>query len=151
MPPVDPQVLKAFDAVTDLVKQFMTLSTGVIALTITFLKDVVKSAPPGASRHLKRAWVLYCTNIVFGVWALMAIVGTITDDAAVKDVWRPGIAMPVGLQAFTFLCGTALVIAFGAASLKHAAVSGGPKPSEGPAAAGGGAAGPAEPPGGQGS
>src|SRR5690242_1048270 len=50
---------KAFDFAQDVTKQLITLSTGVIALTITFLKDVATKAPSGALDFLHIAWVLF--------------------------------------------------------------------------------------------
>jgi hypothetical protein len=97
--------------------QLITLSTGIIALTITFLKDVVHTAPAKASRYLKTSWVLYCLNVLLGIMALMAIAGTLGSDSATKDVYQLNISMWVGLQVFTFLSGTSLVIAFGSVSL----------------------------------
>jgi hypothetical protein len=132
---LDPQALKAFDAVADLVKQLIALSTGVIALTITFLSTVVNSAPANASRYLKMAWVLYCLNVLFGVMAMMAIAGTLGSDSATKNIYQPNISVWVGLQVFAFMCGTGLVIAFGAASLNGRNFSGVGQRTESPVAA----------------
>jgi hypothetical protein len=115
---LDPDVLKSFDAVSDLVKQLITLSTAVIALTITFLTGVVRTVPPKASRNLKTAWVLYCLTVLFGIGAMMAIAGTLGSTSATKNIYQPNITWWVGLQVFTFMSGTGLVIAFGSASLK---------------------------------
>jgi len=40
---MDERTKQAFQAVNDSLKQMMTLSTGVLTLEITFLKDIIKN------------------------------------------------------------------------------------------------------------
>ncbi len=63
---MEPRIEKAFAFAQETTKQLITLSTAVITLTITFLKDVVKAAPVGSAPYLQAAWVFYLLSIVFG-------------------------------------------------------------------------------------
>jgi hypothetical protein len=51
---LDPQVRMAFEFASDLAKQLITLATGILALTITFTKDLVKHVPEGGSGRSRR-------------------------------------------------------------------------------------------------
>ncbi len=68
-------------AAADFTKQVITLSTGVIALTITFLEKIVQSTASGSPHHVPAtmfsAWILFGTAIVAGVFTLAAIAGTL--------------------------------------------------------------------------
>lgn len=68
-------------AAADTTKQIITLSTGVIALTITFLEKVIQPATPSAARAVPwsmfAAWILFGLAILFGVVTLGAITGTL--------------------------------------------------------------------------
>src|SRR6202012_5752221 len=59
----------------------ITLSTGMIALTITFLDKIVQTTLGDHSKHvpgtLAFAWVLFCCAILFSLWTLGAITGTL--------------------------------------------------------------------------
>ena len=63
--------------VRELVKQLLTLSTGIIALTITFSKDFISLANVSQSSKylIGVSWLLFLISIVFGILALMAISG----------------------------------------------------------------------------
>lgn len=104
-----------------LAQQLITLSTGILALTITFTKDIVKVAPNSPMWILKLAWVSYLLCICFGIWALSALTGTLAPSS-------PGIApsltigfnsrFPAGLQVIAFIIGVILIIIYGAVSLR---------------------------------
>jgi len=72
---MDRNIEKAFDFAQEATKQLIGLSTGVIALTITFLTDVVKTAPSGSEIFLQVAWVMYLVSIAFGIFTLQALTG----------------------------------------------------------------------------
>ena len=55
MSEMEPRIEKAFAFAQETTKQLITLSTAVITLTITFLKDVVKAAPVGSAPYLQAA------------------------------------------------------------------------------------------------
>jgi hypothetical protein len=106
----------------DLAEQLITLSTGILALTITFTKDVVKDTSNSPMRLLKLAWVSYLLSICFGVWAMSALTGTLvpldpsTTNASLSINFNA--RLPAGLQVISFLIGVLLITLFGAMSLR---------------------------------
>ena len=78
---------KAFDFAADLTKQLITLSTGIITLTVTFSKDVFGAASSAELGWLVVTWFLFFVSIVLGLLTLMALTGNldpmptrVTDD-----------------------------------------------------------------------
>ena len=106
---LDEKTKKQFDFATDLVKQLITLSTGVLALTITFLHDILKNAE--APTSLLVAWILYVVSIPFGIVAMMALTAGLTADE--PSILSPFISVPASVQTLTFLAGTVAILVFG--------------------------------------
>jgi hypothetical protein len=67
-------------AAADTTKQVITLATGVIALTVTFLEKIIQPTA-SAGRHVPwtmfAAWIFFGLAILFGVLTLGAITGTL--------------------------------------------------------------------------
>lgn len=105
-----------------LAQQLITLSTGILALTITFTKDIVKAAPVSPKWLLYLAWVSYLLCICFGVWAMSAITGTLaplpSSGVAPSLNINSNIRIPAGLQVVAFISGVVLIIIYGALSLR---------------------------------
>ena len=55
-----------FDSASDLAKQLITVSTAILGLSITFLKDVVKGTPMAHFWPLRVSWITYLLSIVCG-------------------------------------------------------------------------------------
>jgi hypothetical protein len=66
---------RAFDQVNEITKQVLTLATGIIALTLTFVKDFVPGASAGARNLLAWSWFVYILSIIAGFLTLMASAG----------------------------------------------------------------------------
>src|SRR5262245_39810598 len=64
-------------AAADMTKQIITLSTGVLAITITFLEKIVHAPSPPVPRSLLAAWVLFGLAILFAIVTLAAVTGTL--------------------------------------------------------------------------
>jgi hypothetical protein len=100
----------------DTAKQIIALSTGVIALTVTFLEKLVST---GVGGHipipwaLKVSWILYGLSLLFGLFTLMAITG-VTNEAvttgATPDAMRKSIVGPAVLMVISFLAAIAFTI-----------------------------------------
>jgi len=111
----------AFKFASDFSKQLITLATGIIALTITFLKDVlgwtngVTPRPINGHELLNWAWYLFFLSILFGVWLLMALTGELepSDQPHVPSIRGTNVVVPAALQIITFLGGLALTVMFG--------------------------------------
>jgi hypothetical protein len=58
------KALKAFDFAQETTKQLITLATGVLALSVTFLHELTPLASKTAIRRLEWGWILYLISIV---------------------------------------------------------------------------------------
>jgi len=68
----DDREKKAFDFTADLTKQLITLSTGIVTLTLLLSKDL------GGPKLLAAfAWSCFLISTLCGLWALMALTGTL--------------------------------------------------------------------------
>ena len=111
---------KAFEFASETTKQLLTLSTAIIALTITFSKDFVREVPSAAINFLVWSWLGYLLSILFGIWTLMALTGTLQPKRTggkPPNIWGTNVTRPAGLQVLSFVAGLALTIAFGIRSL----------------------------------
>jgi hypothetical protein len=134
----DERVKKAFDAVSDLAKQLITLATGVIAITISFAKDIF-GGHTGGNLLLEVSWLTYLVCIAAGVWVLMAIAGTLDlgkqESGAVPAgdgrVFGGNVRLPAGIQVAAFVLATLLVAVAGIVEVRSGAADGaGPAASE---------------------
>ena len=125
--------LSGFTSTAELAKQLITLSTGILALSITFIKDILKNTNASIiTWSLKVSWITYLLSITFGIWTMMALTGTIfeiTCDATRKGCnpnflneysfpYDTNISFPLGFQILTFLLATIFLIVFGAQTLR---------------------------------
>ena len=116
--------LAGFTSANDLAKQLLTLATGILALSITFIKDVLKSNGQVITWPLETAWVAYLLSICFGIWNMMGITGSIFDAIAKPSepvTYGANIAVPAMLQIVAFLAATVFLILYGAKMLRHRA------------------------------
>lgn len=108
---------KAVDSAGETVRQVLTLATGVIALTVTFAKDIIE---PGSAAlpWMKWGWALFGISIFFGILTLMAIAGQL-HAAATKnppgtpDMYAPNIRLFANLQIWLCFGALILTIRFG--------------------------------------
>jgi uncharacterized membrane protein (DUF485 family) len=68
---------KAFDFAADLTKQLITLSTGIIALTVTFSKDIMGGVDQENRYLLLLSWIFFVLSLFFGLLTLMALTGNL--------------------------------------------------------------------------
>ena len=115
MADIDKGIEKAFDFAQETTKQLITLATAVIALTITFVTDVVETAPRGSAGFLQGAWVLYLVSIVFGVLTLLALTGNLERPGVDRapSIYRPNIVVFSACQVLAFSAALALTLVFG--------------------------------------
>jgi len=96
------RLTKAVELIADLTKQLITLSTGIVTVTLLFSKDIF-----GPKHIAVWAWGFYLLSTIFGLWALMALTGTLAPVSpdAPKDEDFPikaNIRIPSGGQIITF-------------------------------------------------
>jgi hypothetical protein len=111
-----------FQSASDLAQQLLTLSTGILALTITFTKDILKGSSRSPIRILKLAWVVYLLSMCCGIWTKMALTGTLMplNSATADDrlVFKSNVLIPAQLQILTFVLGVILIIVYASLSLR---------------------------------
>jgi hypothetical protein len=118
-------------ASADIAKQIITLSTGAVAFTVTFLDKFTaqssgpfKSVPPS----LYVAWVFFGLSVLSSLWTLMAITGTLTaldrkvngwslskDQADAANGAGGNVQMPALVMLATFLLAIIAMIGTGIA------------------------------------
>jgi hypothetical protein len=118
------QVQLGFTFAKELATQLITLSTGLLALSVAFTKDILKSIPKGREQLLKSAWGVHLASICCGVWTLMALTGTLmplhADPAGSPLAFAGNVRIPAIGQVSLFVLGTLfLVLVYGTSSLKH--------------------------------
>lgn len=105
---------------SDLAKQIMTLSTAVITATISFTRDLVAGASPRAVGYLRRSWGCLLSSLVFGVWTLMALTGSLVKkhlNGSAVELLGVNVRLPAALQILSFLLGLLFLIRFGRSAL----------------------------------
>jgi len=104
----------AFEAARDSTKQVLAISTGIIALTITFAKDFIGSGAPGRWLALV-AWFLFLASSFFGLWALNALTGS--AGQLKPETWlsirSTNIKRPARWQVLTFIPALLLTVVYG--------------------------------------
>lgn len=112
---MDDQRQKAFDFCSELTKQLLTLSTGIIAITVTFSKDVFGSMAATSNSWMIGSWVSYVASILFGVWTLMALTGTLEpapDQQVDASIRGANVRIPSLFQILLFLTGISCTVVY---------------------------------------
>ena len=117
---MDEAVQKAFDFAQDVTKQVLTLATGIIAVTITFFKDFALHAPGAAKALMAWSWVLYLASVIFGLWTLLALTGTLQPLRAGRktpSINGANVRIPALIQLAFFLAGLIMSVIAGIKAL----------------------------------
>ena len=115
---MDDQVKLGFEFAREIATQLITLSTGFLALTITFTKELVPDRGPAARKWLLMAWGLHLAAIVFGVWTLSALTGSLMPvGTASAPVFGAPVRLAATLQFVTFALGLAALVVYGITTL----------------------------------
>ena len=122
------QSVDGLKSAADTTKQIITLSTGIIALTVTFAKEFkVGAGLLTVPLSLQFSWIAFFLSILFAVLTLMAVTGSLSQidcstDAATQrglaDCNASNIRWPAILMIFSFLVGLALT-AIAGSSVVH--------------------------------
>jgi len=106
----------AFECARDTVSQFLTLATGIVALTITFSKDFVSEVPYEIKIYALWSWGFMLCSVFFGLWSLMALTGTLANsdqEISQTSIRSKNITRPAPLQIILFFIGLIFVVIFG--------------------------------------
>jgi hypothetical protein len=89
----------------------ITLSTGLLTLSITFAREVLKSVPKGREHVLKAAWGMHICSMICGVWAVSALTGDLMPMNPANRTLTLGanVRVPATAQVLAFLLGTILL------------------------------------------
>ncbi len=116
-------IIEGYKSIHDLAAQLITLGTAVIALSITFMKDVLKDAANKPTGLLKLSWFSYLLSICFGIWTMMTLTGMIfkvstQGVASVQSQPYGSTVLPAFLQIVMFVAATVFMILYGAKALR---------------------------------
>jgi hypothetical protein len=127
---MDEREKKAFDFAADLTKQLISLSTGIVTVTLLFSKDIT-----GPKMLAVAAWATFLVSTICGLWVLMALTGTLapTNQGTTQVVSNPqnklqketgtqnannsislgnNVRLPSALQILTFGLATVLTLVY---------------------------------------
>lgn len=108
---------KAFDFCADATKQLITLSTAIVAFTVTFAKDFLGSVPAEFRGLAYLAWGAHVLSILFGLVVLLALTAQLQPKKPPAAGYVPSIrgapATYSGLQIAAFLAAMVLTAYFG--------------------------------------
>lgn len=91
---------KAFDFYADSTKQLITLSTAIIAVTITFAKDVLGALPGFAKLPLMIALIGYLVSVWYGLGTLLSLTGELQPIKFIKALQRQNSSPPESPPSF---------------------------------------------------
>jgi hypothetical protein len=110
------RILKGVDFANSLTVELITISSGILTLTITFTKDIFKGNIQKARRLLTAAWFSLFFSIISGIWAMMGLSGSLINTTMVPKLDRSvfdSARLPAIFQILTFLLGLLLAIIYG--------------------------------------
>jgi hypothetical protein len=112
---LDDQAKQAFTSVSDWTKQILTLSTGIVTLTIAFADKIFGPLSTSEKTFLYIGWVIYAVAILAGVMVLGALAGTLSKagDLKAKDVYAWNVRLFALIQLGGFFLGTVALVVFG--------------------------------------
>ncbi len=116
---MDERVKLGFEFAKEIGTQLITLSTGLLALSVTFTKELADRRT--SKTWLFVAWGLHVASIMCGVWTLMALTGALISSTGDNI---PGFGVPVRLPAFLqvsmFVLGIGAMVAYGIQAFRSA-------------------------------
>ncbi len=113
------RIEKAFDLASDLVKQVLILSTGVVTVTATAARFIFTDVPEGAVDLMIWSWFAFLISVIFGVMGLMSLTGNmapkdICSSSPLPSTYNRGSRVMIGGQLIAFTAGVLLVVLYAA-------------------------------------
>lgn len=111
--------MSAFQGATfaaDVTKQLLTLATGVLAVTVTFMSDLVPNPSAATTALMAFGWFALLVCVMAGTWCLLALTAEVgeaereTGAASRASIFRPQVMWPARVQALAFLAGLILIL-----------------------------------------
>jgi hypothetical protein len=100
---------KSFDFAADAAKQLLTLSTVVIALTITFFEDFAGRDHPEAMGLMPWSWGFLIASMLAGMAHLSALTGELSGRPE-PTIQRAPMMVTAGAQQVLFLVGIVVAV-----------------------------------------
>ncbi len=120
---IDDRAKLAFQFASDVAKQLITISTALIAFSVTFTKELLKGTAP--TRYLYASLAAHLASIVCGVWTLLALTGTLMPIGgyaqASAATFDANVRVPAFLQVAAFIVGAAALVAHGVLAIRRRA------------------------------
>lgn len=112
---MDDQTKAAFASATETIKNILTLSSAILTVSITFLKDVNKTPTASQVCVLETSWITLLLAVAFCIFTLMALTGSLANPSALKreDLYAWNIRIPSFAASMMFFAGIAFTAAFG--------------------------------------
>jgi hypothetical protein len=109
---MDDQTKAAFASASDTSKQVITLATGLLALEITFAKDVIGKLGAIEKTVAAVSWILLLLSVIAGMWTLLALTGSLSQGNSLtpKAISASHIRIPAILQILLFHAGLLLTV-----------------------------------------
>lgn len=102
---------RRYDYAKDAVSQVITLSTAILAVSLTFSKDWASKATSSQKHLLEGGWLLLLISTVMGVFSLSVLAGLATEnDPSLRDKM---LTIPWGIQLVAFGLALLLFLLFG--------------------------------------
>jgi hypothetical protein len=113
---MDERTKQTIQTTTDALKQMMTLSTGVLTLEVTLLKDIIRNLNTAAYLALASSWLFLLLAVLCGVGGLLAVTGSLSRAPALtpETIYDTNVRIPAALQVAFFALGMILTVVFGA-------------------------------------
>jgi hypothetical protein len=109
--------LKSFDYTQDVTKQMITLSTGVIVITVSFFKEVFPHPPADAKTVIVISWGFFAISVLAGIATLLNLTGNLPSQTKESEgIYRDSIRLWSIIQIACFLLAIIGTIYFGARS-----------------------------------
>src|SRR5262245_40732628 len=118
---MDEQDKLAFEFARDTTIQLLTLSTGVVALTVTFGAQIVGGTPVHLKWLAVVCWVCLLVSVLFGLLTLMALTGTLEplEGQQRPSIRGANVTRPAVLQIVMFFLGLVFGLSFAVAAVFH--------------------------------
>jgi len=112
---MDEQTRAAFNSASDTSKQLIALATGLLALEITFAKELIVRLDATSKCLVGISWVLLLSSVMAGIWMLLAITGSLcrASNITPDTVYGSNIRIPAFLQIALFVGGLFVTVWFG--------------------------------------
>lgn len=115
MADIDTQTQAAFAAANDWSKQILTLSTGILTLTIALGETLFGDLSDKQKLLLWLSWGFYVASMIGSVWALSSLTGTMAKSPAptASAIYASNNRIPAIAQLVTFIIATVIIVCFG--------------------------------------